>query len=259
MLKRMNVKEINKIIRKVEIDEYMKYIELLRNDERKSVQKIALKLAKTLDDRRKEEKRLEEIRIYEKEGYKKGYTYIGGVDEAGRGPLAGPVVASVVVFDEKTIIYGVNDSKKLSPQKREELFAIIKEKALDYGIGIVNNEEIDEFNILNATHMAMKKAINNLKNKPDYLLIDATKIPNINITQNPIIKGDSKSISIAAASILAKVTRDKIMEEYNEIYPEYGFLKHKGYGTQEHYDAIKAYGITPIHRKSFLKSILNGD
>ena len=251
-----SVREIKEIIETLEVEKYMEYIELLRVDERKSVQGLAIKLAKKLDNIRKEEERLETINIFENEGYDKGYLYIGGIDEAGRGPLAGPVVASVVVFKKDTKIEGVSDSKKLSEAKRDELFEVIKEEALDYGIGIVNNEEIDEFNILNATYMAMKKAINCLKKAPDYLLVDAATIPGIDISQNPIVKGDSKSISIAAASILAKVTRDSIMYQYDRVYPEYGFKSHKGYGTKEHYEAIEKYGITPIHRKSFLKNIL---
>ena len=201
----------------------------------------------------KERLRLEGMREYERK-YQE-YGYLCGIDEVGRGPLAGPVVASVVVFEQNTKIEGINDSKKLSEAKREELFDIIKEKALDYGIGIVNNEDIDKYNILNATYMAMKKALNCLKSQPDYLLIDAATIPGIDINQKPIIKGDSKSISIAAASILAKVTRDSIMYSYDEIYPQYGFKGHKGYGTKEHYEAIESNGITPIHRKSFLKNL----
>ena len=196
------------------------------------------------------------INTFENEGYQKGYTYIGGIDEAGRGPLAGPVVAAVVVFKPGTKIEGINDSKKLSEAKRDELFDIIKEQALDYGIGIVQKDEIDEYNILNATYMAMKKAINCLKKTPDYLLVDAAHVPDVNIDQKSIIKGDSKSISIAAASILAKVTRDSLMYEYDKMYPEYGFASHKGYGTDQHYKAIREHGITPIHRKSFLKNIL---
>ncbi|NMS88737.1 ribonuclease HII [Clostridioides difficile] len=251
-----SVREIKEIIETLEVEKYMQYIELLRVDDRKSVQSLAIKLAKKLDNIRREEERLETINIFEHEGYNKGYLYIGGIDEAGRGPLAGPVVASVVVFKKDTKIEGVNDSKKLSEAKRDELFEVIKKEALDYGIGIVNNEEIDEFNILNATYMAMKKAINCLKQAPDYLLVDAATIPGIDIAQNPIVKGDSKSISIAAASILAKVTRDSIMYQYDRVYPEYGFKSHKGYGTKEHYEAIEKHGITPIHRKSFLKNIL---
>ena len=241
-MKNKSVKEIKEIVDSLSIDKYLEYMDILKDDERKSVQNIAIKMGRKLDNIRKEEERLERINTYENEGYTKGYLYIGGIDEAGRGPLAGPVVASVVVFKPNT--------------KREELFDIIKEKALDYGIGIVNNEEIDKHNILNATYMAMKKALNCLKNIPDYLLIDAATIPGIDIHQKPIIKGDSKSISIAAASILAKVTRDNIMYQYDEIFPEYGFKSHKGYGTKEHYEAIEKYGITRIHRKSFLKNML---
>lgn len=255
-MKDKSVKEINAIIDSLSQDEYLKYIDILKNDERKSVKNIAVKLAKKLDKIRAENERLEMINTFENEGYKNGYTYIGGIDEAGRGPLAGPVVAAVVVFKPGTKIEGINDSKKLSEAKRDELFDIIREQALDYGIGIVQREEIDEYNILNATYMAMKKAINCLKKTPDYLLVDAAHVPDVNIEQKSIIKGDSKSISIAAASILAKVTRDSIMYEYDKMYPEYGFASHKGYGTDQHYKAIREHGITTIHRRSFLKNIL---
>lgn len=255
-MKEKSVKEINSIIENISTDEYLKYIDILKDDERKSVKNIAVKLAKKLDKMRAENERLERINIFENEGYEKGFTYIGGIDEAGRGPLAGPVVAAVVVFKAGTKIEGINDSKKLSEAKRDELFEIIKEEALDYGIGIVQKDEIDEYNILNATYMAMKKAVNCLKQKPDYLLVDAAHIPDVDIEQKSIIKGDSKSISIAAASILAKVTRDSIMYEYDKMYPEYGFASHKGYGTDQHYKAIREHGITSIHRRSFLKNIL---
>ncbi|AUN15325.1 ribonuclease HII [[Clostridium] sordellii] len=255
-MKEKSVKEINSIIENISTDEYLKYIDILKDDERKSVKNIAVKLAKKLDKMRAENERLEMINIFENEGYEKGFTYIGGIDEAGRGPLAGPVVAAVVVFKPGTKIEGINDSKKLSEAKRDELFEIIKEEALDYGIGIVQKDEIDEYNILNATYMAMKKAVNCLKQKPDYLLVDAAHIPDVDIEQKSIIKGDSKSISIAAASILAKVTRDSIMYEYDKMYPEYGFASHKGYGTDQHYKAIREHGITSIHRRSFLKNIL---
>ncbi|MDR0879837.1 MAG: ribonuclease HII [Clostridioides sp.] len=254
-MKKKSVKEIKEEIDNLNVDQYLQYIETLKSDDRKSVHDLALKLAKKLDRMRIEDERLEKINQFENEGYTEGYIYIGGIDEAGRGPLAGPVVAAVVVFEKGTKIEGVNDSKKLSEAKRDELFEVIKERALDYGIGIVGNEEIDEYNILNATYMAMKKAVNCLKKTPDYLLIDACHIPGLDIEQNSIIKGDSKSISIAAASILAKVTRDGIMYSYDRIYPEYGFKSHKGYGTREHYEAIEKHGITPIHRKSFLKNI----
>lgn len=255
-MNKKSVKEIKEIVDNLSIDKYLEYIETFRTDDRKSVQNIAIKMAKRLDATRKEDERLEKINEYENEGYNEGYIYIGGIDEAGRGPLAGPVVAAVVVFKQNTKIEGINDSKKLSEAKRDELFDVIKQEALDYGIGIVNSQEIDEFNILNATYMAMKKALNCLNNTPDYLLVDATTIPNVDIKQNPIVKGDSKSISIAAASILSKVTRDSIMYQYDEMYPGYGFKSHKGYGTKEHYEAIEKQGITPIHRRSFLKNIL---
>lgn len=251
-----SVKEIKNIIENIDVDQYEKYIDILNCDDRKSVQNLAKSLSKKLEKIKKEEQRLEEINIFENQAYDEGYLYIGGVDEAGRGPLAGPVVASVVVFKKGTKIEGVNDSKKLSEEMRNKLFDTIKEEALDYGIGIVDNEEIDDYNILNATYMAMKKALNALNKMPDYLLLDAVTIPDLEIKQFPMIKGDSKSISIAAASILAKVTRDRIMYKYDEIYPEYGFKSHKGYGTKEHYNAIEKHGITPIHRKSFLKNVL---
>ncbi|MCU9813829.1 ribonuclease HII [Paraclostridium sp. AKS73] len=250
-MKDKSVKEINAIIDSISTDEYLKYIDILKDDERKSVKNIAIKLAKKLDKIRAENERLELINTFENEGYEKGYTYIGGIDEAGRGPLAGPVVAAVVVFKPGTKIEGINDSKKLSEAKRDELFDIIRDQALDYGIGIVQREEIDKYNILNATYMAMKKAINCLKKTPDYLLVDAAHVPDVSIDQKSIIKGDSKSISIAAASILAKVTRDSIMYEYDKMYPEYGFASHKGYGTDQHYKAIREHGITTIHRRSF--------
>ncbi len=255
-MRNKSVKEIKEIADNLSEDKYLEFIEELKGDDRKSVNKIAVSLAKKLDKIRFEEERLERINAYENEGYEKGYTYIAGVDEAGRGPLAGPVVAAVVVLKKGTKIAGINDSKKLSEEKRNELFDIIKEEALDYGIGIVGNEEIDEYNILNATYMAMRKALNCLKKEPDYILADAVHIPDVDIEQNSIIKGDAKSISIAAASILAKVTRDSIMYQYDEIYPEYGFAHHKGYGTAEHYKAIDENGITPIHRKSFLKNVI---
>ena len=193
---------------------------------------------------------------YETDAKSRGYNIVCGVDEAGRGPLAGPVCAAAVILPENCIIDGLNDSKKLSEKKREALFPVITQKAIAYSIAFASVEEIENFNILNATYMAMKKAINSLNKKPDYLLLDAVTIPDLDIKQFPIVKGDAKSISIAAASILAKVTRDRIMYKYDEIYPQYGFKHHKGYGTKEHYEAIEKFGITPIHRKSFLKNVL---
>ena len=195
------------------------------------------------------------MKRYEKEYA--SYGYICGIDEAGRGPLAGPVVAGAVILPKDDDILYLNDSKQLSAAKRDELFDIIKEKALSYGIGIVSHDRIDEINILQATYEAMRSAINQLDPKPDILLNDAVTIPLVDITQVPIIKGDAKSVSIAAASIIAKVTRDRLMEEYAKEYPQYGFEKHKGYGSKEHIEAIKKYGPCEIHRKTFIKNFID--
>lgn len=202
----------------------------------------------------KERERLKEMHRYE-EKYYATTCLIGGIDEAGRGPLCGPVVASCVILKKDAEILYLNDSKKLSEKRREMLFPEIKEKALSIGIGIVDNNVIDEINILNATKLAMKKAIDEMEIKPEQLLIDAVHLDDVNIPQVAIIKGDAASVSIAAASVIAKVTRDHIMLSYDEKYPEYGFSHHKGYGTKAHYDAIKKYGLTPIHRKTFLKNL----
>lgn len=178
-----------------------------------------------------------------------------GIDEAGRGPLAGPVCAAAVVMPYGTIIDGVNDSKKLTEKKRELLFDTIKEKSLSYGIAFSNEKEIDEVNILNATFLAMKRAVKSLKIQPDLILVDGNRLPDFDIPAKTIVKGDSLSHSIACASILAKVTRDRLMKELSKKYPEYGFEKHKGYGTKAHYEAIKANGICEIHRRTFLKNV----
>ncbi len=192
----------------------------------------------------------------ENECRKKGYRYIAGVDEAGRGPLAGPVYAAAVILPEGTFIEGINDSKKLSEKKREELFDVICEKASAYCIAEVSHTRIDEINILNATFEAMNKAVNGLNIRPDYVLIDGNRIKGMEIPHETVVKGDAKSISIAAASILAKVSRDRVMYEMAKQYPLYGFDKHKGYGTKAHCDAILKYGACEIHRRSFLKKIL---
>ena len=201
-----------------------------------------------------EKERIEKLCVYEKEY--SAYNYICGIDEAGRGPLAGPVVAGAVILPKDSRILYINDSKKLSEKKREELFEVIKKEVVSYSTGIVSPERIDEINILQATYEAMRMAIAGLNVKPDILLNDAVTIPDIDIEQIPIIKGDAKSISIGAASIIAKVTRDHIMYEYDKQYPEYGFAKHKGYGTAQHTKAIREYGACPIHRKTFLKNLL---
>ncbi|SNX55532.1 ribonuclease HII [Thermoanaerobacterium sp. RBIITD] len=207
----------------------------------------------------KEKVRLEFLSKYEKELYDLNCEIIGGIDEVGRGPLGGPVVAGCVILPRNCFIPDINDSKKLTENKREYLSAIIKKNAIAYGIGIVDNSYIDKMNILNATYKAMEIAISKINVKIDFLLVDAVKIPNVNIKQKPIIKGDMKSVSIAAASIIAKVERDNIMKSYDKIYPEYGFCQNKGYGTKEHIEAIKKYGPCPIHRKSFLRNIIGKD
>lgn len=194
---------------------------------------------------------------YEKEAISKGYKAVCGVDEAGRGPLAGPVCAAAVILPENTIIEGVNDSKKLSEKKREALFDVIKEQALSYSIAFASVEEIEDINILNATMLAMKRAVEGLDVKADYAMIDGNRLPDLSIDSEFIIKGDAKSMSIACASILAKVSRDRLLYKYAEEYPEYLFDKHKGYGTKAHVEAIKKYGPCPYHRLSFLKKILN--
>lgn len=226
-------------------------------DERKSVKALGEKIQKEEQRYYKELDRLKEMSKYENQGYLEGKMYIAGVDEVGRGPLAGPVVSAAVILPIDCVIEGVNDSKKLSEKKREELFVEIKEKALAIGVGIIDNETIDKINILNATKESMKDALFSLSIDPDLILIDALKLADIDIEQKNIIGGDSKSISIAAASIIAKVTRDRMIVEYAKEYPGYRFEKNKGYGTKEHYEGIDRFGVTPIHRLSFLKSVLN--
>ena len=195
--------------------------------------------------------------LYENQLAQQGYSSICGVDEAGRGPLAGPVCAAAVILKPNDIIEGVNDSKKLTEKKRETLFDIIKEKAISYSIAFATVEEIEEINILNATMLAMKRAVEGLDVPSDYAIIDGNKTPNLNIPCESIVKGDAKSMSIAAASILAKVSRDRLLLEYAKQYPEYGFEKHKCYGTKVHTQAIREFGPCPVHRMSFLGKILN--
>ncbi len=186
----------------------------------------------------------------------RGYNIICGIDEAGRGPLAGPVYAAAVILPPDCVIDGLNDSKKLTEKKRERLFDEIKEKALAYGIASADEKEIDEINILNATFLAMKRAVNSLSVKPDLALIDGNQKPHTGIEEVTVVKGDTKSMSIAAASVLAKVSRDRFMLETAKEYPQYEFERHKGYGTKLHYEKIAQYGVCEIHRRTFLKKIL---
>lgn len=198
---------------------------------------------------------MSEINLWEIENslYAEGYKMICGVDEAGRGPLAGPVCAAAVILPKGLVLPGLNDSKKLTDRKRRELFPLIKEQALAYGIGMASHEEIDEINILQSTYLAMERAIAQLEGKADFALIDGNRAKDFGLPLRTVVKGDSLSASIAAASVLAKVTRDDVMLEMAEKYPEYGFEVHKGYGTKAHYEALHKYGHCPIHRMSFLK------
>lgn len=202
----------------------------------------------------KARERLDEMMRVERELYQTGVRFIAGVDEVGRGPLAGPVVAAAVILPWDFNVLGVDDSKKLSEKKRESLYDLILENAVAYGIGIADNYVIDEINILEATKLAMRKALDGLSVKPDYILIDALTLKDVSIPQKGIIKGDSISVSIAAASIVAKVTRDRLMKEYHERFPQYAFDQNKGYGTKAHYEGINCYGTCLLHRRSFLKS-----
>lgn len=227
------------------------FIEEYVNDGRPGVAKLINQAVKRMDKLRVERERLEKLREFEHK-YEQTYPNIAGIDEVGRGPLAGPVVTAAVILPKDCEILYINDSKKLSAKKREELYEEIMEKAVAVGIGMSSEARIDEINILQATYEAMRQAISELSVAPDLLLNDAVTIPGVDIKQVGIIKGDAKSISIGAASIIAKVTRDRMMEEYDKIYPEYGFAANKGYGTAEHIEALKKFGPCPIHRRSFI-------
>ena len=238
----------------VPVMELQNFITRYEQDARGGVQKIVETARKRLDKYRAELERTENLKKYEKQY--DNYVYIAGIDEVGRGPLAGPVVAGAVILPKDCDILYINDSKKLSAAKREELYDEIMEKAVATGLGLIGPERIDEINILQATYEAMRQAVSKLEPQPDLLLNDAVTIPDLAMKQVPIIKGDAKSISIGAASIIAKVTRDRLMEEYDHMFPEYGFASNKGYGSAEHIAAIKKYGPTPIHRRSFIKNFM---
>ena len=230
------------------------FIMAYESDERSGVIKLVEQAKKRLQKLEEERKRIWKLQEYERKYGQ--YTYICGIDEVGRGPLAGPVVAGAVILPKDCDILYINDSKKLTAVKREELYDEIMEKAVAAGIGMVSPQRIDEINILQATYEAMREAISKLEPAPDILLNDAVTIPEVTIPQVPIIKGDAKSISIGAASIIAKVTRDRLMIEYDKILPEYGFAGHKGYGSKEHIAAIQKYGPSPIHRRTFIKNFM---
>jgi ribonuclease HII len=250
----LSVKEVEKEFRAACLDELPQFIEVFGEDERGGVRKLVAAAQKKLREDSREQQRLGQMLAYERE-YEE-YGVICGVDEAGRGPLAGPVAAGAVILPKNCMIPYLNDSKKLSEKCREELYEVIREKALSWSVAMVSPERIDEINILQATYEAMREAIAGLAIAPDILLNDAVKIPGVTIRQVPIIKGDGKSLSIAAASVMAKVTRDRLMLNYDDLYPAYGFRENKGYGSQRHMEALQQYGSTPIHRRSFISHII---
>ena len=247
------ISDIEKEFEEAGNEQLLELFALYADDSRAGVSGLIKKYKKKQELLEKEHIRLEEMRKYEHRYENLGY--ICGIDEAGRGPLAGPVVAGAVILPGDCEILWLNDSKQLSEKKREALYEEIMEKAIAADVGIVGPERIDEINILQATYEAMRQAIGKLKVRPQILLNDAVTIPDMEIPQEPIIKGDAKSLSIAAASVIAKVTRDRIMKEYDRMMPEYGFAGHKGYGSSAHIRAIREYGPSPIHRRTFLKNL----
>lgn len=249
-----STKEIKELFRAACEDELPELIRKYSADERAGIQKIAASAQKKLDALAMERERIYQLSAFEREYAE--YAYVCGIDEVGRGPLAGPVVAGAVILPKDCDILYINDSKQLSEKKREELYDIILEKAVTCAVGYATSERIDEINILQATYEAMREAVGKLNPAPDILLNDAVTIPKVSIKQVPIIKGDAKSISIGAASIIAKVTRDRLMVEYDKVFPEYDFAGNKGYGSASHIEALKKFGPTPIHRRSFIKNFI---
>ncbi|WP_028243801.1 ribonuclease HII [Pseudobutyrivibrio ruminis] len=250
------ITEIQKEYKEVPIEGLPDFIEEYISDGRPGVSKIIGVAQKRMEKLRIEKERIEKLKEYENQ-YWDTVSYIGGIDEVGRGPLAGPVVTACVVLPKDCSILYINDSKKLSAAKRDELYDIIMKEAVSVGIGVVSEKRIDEINILQATYEAMRQAIAESTVEPEILLNDAVTIPGVNIKQVPIIKGDAKSISIGAASIIAKVTRDRMMVEYDKMYPMYHFASNKGYGSAEHIAALKEYGPCPIHRRSFIGNFVD--
>ena len=248
-----SIQKIKEELKTAEQTELLKLIDFYAQDNRKGVQTAVAQARKQMEALEKEKQRIEAMKSFEHQYEHLGY--VCGIDEVGRGSFAGPVVAGAVILPKDCDILYINDSKKLSEKKREELYEEIMEKAVAVQVGYASPARIDEINILQATYEAMREAVSKLPVTPQILLNDAVTIPGITIPQVPIIKGDAKSVSIAAASIIAKVTRDRLMREYDKIMPEYGFASNKGYGSREHIEALRTYGATPIHRKSFIKNV----
>lgn len=260
LVKDLKVAELKKVIQETDtLDCLVRLSYEMEQDRRESVKKLVDSVDRKIEKINNFRWKFCEMQAYEKRLKINGCHVIAGLDEAGRGPLAGPVVAAAVVLGDEFDVLGIDDSKKLSETQRETLYKEIISHSQAYGIGTASVEEIDELNILNATKLAMKRAIINLGVKPDHLLIDALELDGINAGQTAIIKGDQKSLSIAAASILAKVTRDKMVVEISKTYPMYGFEHHKGYGTKEHCQAILQYGPTELHRKAFIRNLMAGE
>ncbi len=258
-VKDCKVSELKKIIQETDsLDGLVKLSYEMECDRRASVKKLVDSVDRKIEKINTFRYKFCEMQAYEKRLKINGCHVVAGLDEAGRGPLAGPVVAAAVVLGDDFDVLGIDDSKKLSATQRENLYEQIVTRSEAYGIGMASVEEIDEMNILNATKLAMKRALENLGLSPDHLLIDALELDGVQADQTAIIKGDQKSLSIAAASILAKVTRDKLVEEVSEKYPDYGFAKHKGYGTKAHCEAILEHGPTEIHRKTFIRNLVTG-
>ncbi len=249
-----SISEIKKEFAGADSESLPELFRLYEQDGRAGVAGLIAQYQKKLEKLAAERDRLEKMRVYERQY--SGYGLVCGIDEAGRGPLAGPVVAGAVILPEDCEILYLNDSKKLSEKKREELYEEIKEKAVAWAVGMASPARIDEINILQATYEAMAQAVAQLTPAPQVALNDAVRIPQLDIMQVPIIKGDAKSVSIAAASIMAKVTRDRLMKEYDAVMPQYGFASHKGYGSAAHIEAIRKYGPSPIHRRSFIGNFL---
>lgn len=254
MNEKKTIREMQEELKASKEHELSAFIEKYGQDLRDGAIKLTGQAKKRLEKSMQETERLEKMKIYEKQYA--SCQYVCGIDEAGRGPIAGPVTACAVILPKDCAIRYINDSKKLSAKMREELYGQIIKQAISVGIGMASPKRIDEINILQATYEAMREAIQKLAVTPDILLNDAVTIPGIAIRQIPIIKGDEKSISIAAASIVAKVTRDRLMDEYDSLLPEYGFAANKGYGSAAHIEALKKYGLSPIHRRSFTKNFI---
>ncbi len=254
-----SISQIKAYIERLDSEEQQRLIPGLLADSRSGVRDLGRRVQGKLKREALEFERIDRMKRIESGLRQKGYTLVAGIDEAGRGPLSGPVVAAAVILPEDFFVPGIDDSKKLSPERRDYLYGIITQKAAAYGVGMVDNEEIDRINILRATYKAAAIAVERLKKKPDCLLLDAMKLPGCNLYQQSVVKGDSTCLSIAAASIIAKVTRDRYMDILDERYPQYNFSQNKGYGTKEHILAIMEHGPCPVHRKTFIKNIRRRD